>query len=74
MRSRVGWVRWRGPLATAPPEAFEVSNVLGSQVGPWLIGAAAAIAIIPPPGLAALVLKALKLPQPRDWRLHRKVR
>lgn len=53
-------------IEAAPAEWFSLFNVLGPDLRPWLMGAAAVLAIIPPMGFSALVLKALKLPQPRD--------
>jgi len=53
-------------IEAAPAEWFKVFDVLGPDFRPWLMGVAAMIAIIPPMGFSALVLKALKLPQPRD--------
>lgn len=53
-------------IEAAPTEWFTIFNKLGPTLKPWMIGAAAVFSIIPTLGFAALAVKALKLPLPRD--------
>lgn len=53
-------------IEAAPAGWFTIFGVLGPTLKPWLMGAAALISIFPTLVLAAFVVKALRLPLPRE--------
>jgi hypothetical protein len=50
-------------IEALPSERFAVFNALGPTLRPWLVGAAAIIAVLPALGLIVLVQRLLKLPR-----------